>query len=146
MELAESSLREEVARGLRGGRARWEIVRLLRRSGLGEKEAEAFFNRTRLEVLREDLPSRLRRSGRKHLVIGSVAMVVALGVAVLAARLIFHVLLSGEGDPALTTDARVAHIGVLAALGLILSGAEILWALSRFRMARRLEGEGRPRA
>lgn len=145
MEDSGDDVRGMVADGLKKGMGRGSIVRVLRGRGLSKEDAERLHDRVRLDVLREDLPRKLRKSGRRHLLIGLVALAAALAVAALAVRIVLHVL-SGDPKIPMVADLHAAQIAGFAILGLILSVAEILWARSRFRLARKTEEKGCPRA
>ncbi len=107
---------------LLGGASRAVVARLLQGRGLAPEEARRLVDSVHLDLAREELPARLRASGRRQVLLSLIP--ISAGGAVLGISLV---------------AGRIAGATIYAVLVLVAGLAELGWGLSRFEAARSAE-------
>ena len=136
----------DVALGaFQAGRSRGAVLAALRGLGLDEREADRVCHRARTAHLKEGLPAEWRKAGRKHAVIGSVALVFSL-VLVVVSGLVIKAMYFTPGEKPLNGDVHVIWISAVS-LGCVgLSLGEFAYARRLLRQAREEEARRRSAA
>jgi hypothetical protein len=120
---------------LRAGRSRGAVLAALRGLGLERREADRVFHLARTAHLKDGLPGEWRKAGRKHAVIGLVALAFSCLLVLLAAALV-RAMYFTPGEKPLNGDMNVIWVSAVS-LGCVgLSIGELAYARRVLRQAR----------